>query len=118
MPKVWSEVGFKGEKGEVKAKTLVNSGASLSVLTEEIVKTIKPKGMGSTKVILATGEEIEAKIFIVEIEVRDLKRGEKRKCETEALLLLGRKYPLLGISAMDKLRVFPDVPRGELKFEV
>lgn len=117
MPKVWSEVRFRGEKAEVEVRTLVNSGASLTVITEEIARAIKPKRMGPTRVILATGEEVEAEVYIIKIEVYNPKTGERRKCETEALLLSGRKYPLLGISAMDKLRVSPDVPRGELRFE-
>lgn len=116
MPKVWSEVKFRGEKGEVIRKSLANSGASLTVLTPDILDAIKPKALGKTKVVLATGEKIDGEVYLVGVEILDERRKEWRKCEDQAVVIGKREYPLLGVSSMEKLKVSPSVQDGKLIF--
>lgn len=117
MPEVWIDVKFKGEKGGVKARTLVNSGASSTVLPESIIKEIQPKTIGYTDIKVASGQKFSSNVYLIEIEIENPETKEIRKGEIEAVMLPEREYPLLGVPAMDKLNITPDVPKGKVKFE-
>jgi len=116
VPKVYKKITYKGKKGEIEGNTLINSGADLTILTQEIVEKIDPEYIGECDVETADGRLITAKLYKVEVKIPE-SEGKIRKAMTEAILLPHKSYPILGVETMERLHITPDVETGKIIFK-
>jgi predicted aspartyl protease len=115
MPPIWCKAVFKGEKGEIEAEALLNSGSDVIVLPRELALKIRPKFAGNAVFELADGRVIRRKVYEIEVGVANEETGEIRKAKVHTTIEK-RGYPLIGTAAMEKLRIIPDVIRGKVSF--
>ncbi|MDI6840707.1 MAG: hypothetical protein QMD71_07675 [bacterium] len=113
MPRVYEKIIYKGQKGEIEVNTLINSGADLTILTQEIVEKIDPEYIGECDVETADGRWSTAKLYKVGIKIYILNR-KIRKTIGEAILLTRKSYSILGVETMEKLHIIPDVETGRV----
>jgi predicted aspartyl protease len=116
MPAIWCKVGLKGRTGEVDVTSLLNSGSDLVVLPKRIAKEISPNPVGDVEVELANGKIVRRKVYEVDLWIENPDTGEKREAKVQATIE-ERDYPLIGISAMEKLKIVPDVVSGKILFK-
>ena len=115
MPAIWLEVKFKGKKGEVEALSLLNSGSDIVVLPKVIANEISPVHSGRIKVELANGKIIKRDAYYIEIEVKNIETGKKRRAKVLATIEK-RDYPLIGVAALEKLKLMLDIVNGKVIF--
>jgi hypothetical protein len=62
-PPIWYKAAFKGEKGEIEAEALLNSGSDVIVLLQEHALKIQSKFAGTAVFELADGGVIRLKVY-------------------------------------------------------
>lgn len=115
MPEIYCETTIKGEKGEVETKALLNSGSDYLVIPREIAEKVSPKLTGEDEFLLGDGRIIKKKIYDVEVTVKD-SRGRTKSCSSLATIE-DRPDVLLGLSVMEKLKMFLDITEGKATFK-
>ena len=106
---------FKGMKAEVKAKTLLNTGADYAILPRWMAEKISPKPMGEEEFELANGSIVRRRVYEVEVEIQD-HAGKRRGCKSLSTIE-ERLDPAIGFQAMKKIKLIPNPAKGKAYFE-
>lgn len=109
MGHIYAEVNFRGNKGESKARTLVDTGATYIVLPPELADEVGVAKLSERlKLRLANGWEVETEVGAVIIEVKDRVVGA-------TVAIVSGAEPLLGAEALEALGLKPNPETGELE---
>lgn len=112
MPVIEIKTAFKGRKGTKSAIAAANTLSDLVILTKEIVDAVDPEPLHyEEELVVGGGGTVRGPAYRIEVRVKD-KSGRERKAKVKAVLLEGEKVPILGIEALEKLRILLNVPEG------
>lgn len=107
----------KGRKEEITVPLYANTFSDFLILTGDVAEKIDPKPLGyEEEVEVGGGGKIKGKACLVKLRVKHPKTKEERETETEAIIVEGEKYCVLGHETLEKLRIRLNPTTGEFEF--
>jgi predicted aspartyl protease len=117
MPVIKIRTSFEGRSGVKTTTALANSLSDFVIITKQVADAIDPEPLGYEQELeVGGGGTIRGPVYRVKVQVKD-EKSEEREAEVKAILLEGERIPILGLEALEKLRILLDIPEGRFSFE-